>query len=398
MVSEKLQKKPLTIKIKNKHNEEFKFTGSAQFKSFQQCYAEWESQTRKLKGETIGNVDGTDSLYDIILKQGVTGRYSAGDGGAKHPQKGGVIILNLLTKIANATEITEKLIDELTAVKDLMSSIDVAGNKGEINPRNIVFTNPVRMNKRGIKIGNGKIIYGHYRTPQYYEQTKRKNKYNGKTKVIRPVDSDWWKSNTGESKNPMWQALYAKEGETSLDGLTISLQQCVIMALETIEEAPLGLSRDTPIPVERAGGWKKALMVTGIKRIALDWIKKPTPKGFFRTKRFMSTIANKRIRIPKGKKAEQNAVKELLGINLPNDIHSAYFSITRRQTNRLVDKLLRNRRKKAVERNNFNDLRIVIPDEKPKEDVKQPKDDSKLTSNDRKIEDWRDIMKREMIC
>ena len=112
----------------------------------------------------------------------------------------------------------------------------------------------------------------------------------------------------------------------------------------------------------------------------------------------MSTIANKRIRIPKGKKAEQNAVKELLGINLPNDIHSAYFSITRRQTNRLVDKLLRNRRKKAVERNNFNDLRIVIPDEKPKEDVKQPKDDSKLTSNDRKIEDWRDIMKREMIC
>jgi hypothetical protein len=81
------------------------------------------------------------------------------------------------------------------------------------NPRNIVFTQPRSLRRRGgkwIEVGKEEV-FGHYRTPMYIDKRK---KVDGSKKELPAVDSSWYNTAPDTSKPPFYQAIFSN---SSLD-------------------------------------------------------------------------------------------------------------------------------------------------------------------------------------
>jgi len=393
-----LKKKPLILEVQGNDNQKMRFFGVSNMKTFEECYTEWKTTTSNLRGEAIGSVNTKKSLFDMIKSQGKTGRKAAGDdAGAAIAGAQGSEIITLLDSVQNVEAITEKHKEDLNKALDIMTEIK-NNKKSKRNPRNIRFENdPILTNKRGIRIGKGREVFGHYRTPAYEKATKKKNKYNGKTKIVTRVDSNWWNINEGEATPPMYQALYGEESEIDI-GIKMSLYYCVKTALETINRTPVGASRDTPITIEKRNSWQIAKKVSGIRTIVNTWLAKPSAQGNMRKRSARAQILRTRIRLgDKGK----GIIKEALGIDLDNEVKSAYFKISERQINRLAENLfnnkVENKRKKvrAIPIRQYNDLKIANFEE-PKEEKEEPnKNEKNKEDPTTEKKSWSDILRRE---
>tara|TARA_R110000850_G_C9934880_1_gene462407 strand:+ start:37 stop:1266 length:1230 start_codon:yes stop_codon:yes gene_type:complete len=398
----KLEKTPLVLEVEGK-NQNVRFFGLANLDSFQTLYGEWKQICGGLRGEAIGSIKTDSSLLQQIKLQGVTGRYSPSEGsGAKHPNEGGVEILALLDSVETAAEIDDTHKAALEKAIEIMEAIK-KDTKSEKNPRNIIFEHdPILTNRRGIRIGKGKPVYGHYRTPAYYKQTQKKNKHNGKTKIVTAVESTWYNKSAGAANPPMYQALY---GDTFDIGLEKSLLDCVKEALRNIETTPLGVSKDTPIEISQSSAgrnsWEKAMKVSGIKTIVKKWLDKPSGNGYFRVNSCKGQVGRTRIKLYG---AGKRALFEILGITLPNEVKSAYFKVSERQLNRMAEKIFNGRRAnkdtKAKPIRNYNALQISNfkePEEKKEVVTKKPEEATKKPEKDSTTEkkSWSEILRRE---
>ena len=93
---------------------------------------------------------------------------------------------------------------------------DMGEHKSKANPKNIVFTQPVRIIEDGVdedgkkkykKSFDTEKVYGHYRTPRYIEM---REKVYGVTEKIPAVPTDWYsEGDIGNNTPPFWQALFA---------------------------------------------------------------------------------------------------------------------------------------------------------------------------------------------
>ena len=403
MANEKLKnlkKKPLILEVEGSNNQKMRFFGLSNMKSFEECYTAWKTDTDNLRGDDIGSM-GTKSLFQMIKSQGKTGRKAAGeDAGASESGAQGSDIIQLLDDVQGAEAITEKHKEALGKALDIMTEIK-KDKMSKRNPRNIKFANdPIITNKRGIRIGEGKPVFGHFRTPAYEKASKKKNKHNGKTKIaLRVKNSNWWSDKEGEATPPMYQALYGEESEIDI-GIEMSLYYCVKTALETIENTPVGASRDTPIVIEKRDSWKIAKKVSGIRTIVNTWVAKPSAQGNMRKRSARAQILRTRIRLGD---AGKSILKELMNIDLDNEVKSAYFKISEKQINRLAENIfnnkVENKRKKlrAIPVRQYNDLKIGNFEKPKEENPKEENSEKEKSKKDQTVEkkSWTDMLRRE---
>jgi len=102
------------------------------------------------------------------------------------------------------------------------------------NPRNIVFTQPRSLRRRGgkwIEVGK-ETVYGHYRTPMYIDKRK---KVDGSEKELDAVDSSWYDTAPDTSKPPFYQAIFSNSSLDESVGKPIT--NGILGILERFEES-----------------------------------------------------------------------------------------------------------------------------------------------------------------
>lgn len=384
----------------------YNFEANVNVKLLSELFQKWVDETDKVSGAEIGMHQET-SLYTMFLRQGVTGR-TKGMAGAES-NAGGNVINNMLIRIFN-NDIDVDDISDLKQLRQYMANINSGENPS--NPRSIPFTDKEIDEETG-EITNRQPVWGHFRTPNYEELINYKianRKPNAPQLKPSPAvkNTQWYSFADGNTaKPPFWSMLYA-ENPNDIIGYTLtnSLIQIIDAGIEALEQ-PLGLSKDTPIQLgdKTQRGWaKKAMQISGVKRIIKKWMDEPQPNGNFQWERCQMEIEGKAIQIPRGRDSDR--IKEMIGINIPNEIKSAWFKISRWRINEIVTILLDNKRMRWENKNKrkFNTIQIAnfpveettVPD--GSEQMVQDEFVQTNKSINSNLNDWRDILKREIIC
>ncbi len=401
MVEETIKKEEGTTISATTPTGTYNFEGNVNVKLLSEMFQLWVEETKQVKGNKIGMLQPQLSLYGMFLKQGVVGRKKGFAGAVS--SEGGNKINAMLKRIFN----NDIDIDDITDLKQLqqyMNSINSSAN--DSNPRSIPFLDKEIDDETG-EITGSREIYGHFRTPNYEDRIeyKIKNRKKGDPplKPSPAVDSAWYSINDNDARPPFWSMLYA-ENPNDVVGYTLtnSLLQVINAGIEALEQ-PLGLSKDTPIQLgdKTQTGWaRKAMEISGVKRIIRKWMKTPQPNGNFQWERCQKEIEGKAMQIPRGNDSDR--IKEMIGINIPNEIKSAWFKISRWRINEIVTILLDNKRMRWENKNkrNFNTIQIAnFPVEETTENnLQQEGFEQTNKSINSNSDNWRDILKREMIC
>jgi hypothetical protein len=160
-------------------------------------YRKWGKQVRA-KGEAIGQ-SSNRSLYQFLANHVKQHRGRGGGQTDAYP---------VLAKLGPmmGKDITKA---DYTSIISLIGLLERIEGEKDANPANIYFSSPRRIVK-GKRSGTVEW-YGHWRSSHYKKwRTKLKKDF-----IPEPVEADWYSSNKFEAKPPVWQALYAEEGNNS---------------------------------------------------------------------------------------------------------------------------------------------------------------------------------------
>ena len=182
--------------------------------SIQRAYINWKQEC----GIGLSDIGITGRGHD---KEGISGRDTLLEHVEEHvnavvqrpnqPRRDGAnFTIKLLDEIVLHEESVIEEDDEENLVEFVKDLKGIAGTDSD--PRNIKFTQPLDVVKRGDKyVDVGKEpVYGHYRTPIYVES---RQKVHGSKKEQSPVDSSWYNTDKNSATPPFWQAIFAGSSE-----------------------------------------------------------------------------------------------------------------------------------------------------------------------------------------
>jgi len=160
-------------------------------------FRKWGKQVRA-KGEAIGQ-SSNRSLYHFLANHVKQHRGRGGGQTDAYP------VLARLGPMMRK-DITKA---DYTSIISLIGLLERIEGEKDANPANIYFSSPRRIVKGKRQ---GKVEwYGHWRS-SFYVKWRKKLK---KEFVPTPVENDWYSSEINTAKPPVWQALYAEEGNNS---------------------------------------------------------------------------------------------------------------------------------------------------------------------------------------
>ncbi len=370
-----------------------KLTG-ANVQMFGKSFDNWQEDLGNLSGETLF-MENNISLYQMFKQQGLTGRLQ----GNKSPSpdtsgKGGSEIIGIITNIVDGEDIGIDDIIKLNKVRLLMDSYSKP--KSPLNPRNISFSDK-ELDEDSGKVADVEEVYGHYRTKNYENKRKIKMKKFPK-RDLKPAPAcpeSWYDYSQGVAEPPFWQVMYGREGEVKITS-SKSLHEIIEEGIEALKDG-VGISPENPIKLGKKGqtGWaEKALEINSIKRIVRKYIEPDMAgrNGAFRYSEVMRLIESKSHLLPT-RKDFQDRVRNNLGIPEFFTLKRGYFKLTRGVANQMAKILLKENNRKFTEpKTGRKHNTVTIRFDKPK-----VKSQTKKT-NDVEVNDWRDILKRELIC
>lgn len=370
-----------------------KLTG-ANVQMFGKLFDNWQQQLSGISGNTLF-MENDISLYQMFKQQGLTGRLQ----GDKSPSpdtsgKGGSEIIGIITNIVDGEDIGIDDIIKLNKVRLLMDSYSKP--KNPLNPRNISFTDK-EIDEDSGKVADEEEVYGHYRTKNYENKRKIKMKKFPK-RDLKPAPAcpeSWYDYSKGVAEPPFWQVMYGRGGDVKITS-SKSLHEIIEEGIEALKDG-VGISPENPIKLGKKGqtGWaEKALEINSIKRIVRKYIEPDMAgrNGAFRYSEVMRLIESKSHLLPT-RKDFQNRVRNNLGIPEFFTLKRGYFKLTRGVANQMAKILLKENNRKFTEpKTGRKHNTVTIRFDKP-----EVKSQTKKT-NDVEVSDWRDILKRELIC
>ena len=370
-----------------------KLTG-ANVQMFGKLFDTWQEDLGNLSGNTLF-MENDISLYQMFKQQGLTGRLQ----GDKSPSpdtsgKGGSEIIGIITNIVDGEDIGIDDVIKLDKVRLLMDSYSSPQNP--LNPRNISFTDK-EIDEDSGKVADEEEVYGHYRTKNYENKRKIKMKKFPK-RDLKPAPAcpeSWYDYSKGVAEPPFWQIMYGREGEVKITS-SKSLHEIIEEGIKALKDG-VGISKDNPIKLGKRGqkGWpEKALQINQIKDIIHKYIKPDMAgrNGAFRYSEVMRLIESKSHLLPT-RKDFQTKVRDTLGIPKFFTLKRGYFKLTRGVANQMAKIEMGKINQKYTEPKTGREHNTVtIRFDKPK-----VKSQTKKT-NDVEVSDWRDILKRELIC
>ena len=288
-------------------------------RSFGQAFQEWERKADGLAGDSIGMISpeaSNMSLLDVVKNQGVTGRIK-GKTGSKIKGKGGVAIFKALKTIFSKPDMSKAQLPALKALDKLMDGIE--GSSAD--PRNVVFSNPVDWSEDTGRVLDTEPVYGHYRTDEY--ETVR----DLKEEDVPAVSSEWYNDSKNAATPPFWQALYGKGTNAPFN--SPSLHMIIKQAIKDIEDAPIIINKDNPVPIEGKKAATTALTISVLRAIVETELNNGTEGKSFPDSKVRRLIVGQAQDIKNEK--ESDAVESLKRINVPNDIEECWFKLSRRQ-------------------------------------------------------------------
>ena len=306
------------------------------------------------------------------------------------------------TQIMNLLDGGEIDVTEIEELTNLAAKMDIySGDQHDSNPRNILFTDKEIDEETG-EIDEESPVYGHYRTTNFQKKREYKIKKFPKKNIpsAEACPSEWYAEDKGAAEPPFWQVLYGKEGEVNITN-TKSLQVIVNLAIEELKK-PMGTSQDKPINLFGKRGqsnWPSLIIeINTIKDILVSLLDDPNPKtGYFRHGLAMKQIKAKEHRIPTRIKF-QGEIRNKLKIPEALTVNRAYFSITRGMINQAAAQILIDSGKKEGVDFSWPDKSRPDNSLKIRGVGEKKDDDTKNTSFNKPVSDWRDILKREIIC
>jgi hypothetical protein len=160
-------------------------------------FRKWGKQVRA-KGPEIGESKNR-SLYQFLANHV-----------KQHRGRGGADI-NVYPILGRLGPMMKKDITkaDYTSIISLIGLLERIEDSPKSNPANVYFSSPLRIVK-GKRVGKQEW-YGHWRS-SFYAKWRKKLK---KEFIPEPVESDWYSKTKFEAKPPVWQALYAEEGNNS---------------------------------------------------------------------------------------------------------------------------------------------------------------------------------------
>tara|TARA_R110002051_G_scaffold259450_1_gene319295 strand:+ start:1462 stop:2628 length:1167 start_codon:yes stop_codon:yes gene_type:complete len=370
-----------------------KLTG-ANVQMFGKLFDNWQQQLSGISGNTLF-MENDISLYQMFKQQGLTGRLQ----GDKSPSpdtsgKGGSEIIGIITNIVDGEDIGIDDIIKLNKVRLLMDSYSKP--KNPLNPRNISFTDK-EIDEDSGKVADEEEVYGHYRTKNYENKRKIKMKKFPK-RDLKPAPAcpeSWYNYSKDVAEPPFWQVMYGRGGDVKITS-SKSLHEIIEEGIEALKDG-VGISPENPIKLGKKGqtGWaEKALEINSIKRIVRKYIEPDMAgrNGAFRYSEVMRLIESKSHLLPT-RKDFQNRVRNNLGIPEFFTLKRGYFKLTRGVANQMAKILLKENNRKFTEpKTGRKHNTVTIRFDKP-----EVKSQTKKT-NDVEVSDWRDILKRELIC
>ncbi len=196
-----------------------------------------------------------------------------------------------------------------------------AKKQQQFNLGNIVFPNPVDWSEDTGRVLDTEPVYGHYRTDEY--ETVR----DLKDEDVPAVSSEWYNDSKNAATPPFWQALYGKGTNAPFN--SPSLHMIIKQAIKDIEDAPIIINKDNPVPIEGKKAATTALTISVLRAIVETELNNGTEGKSFPDSKVRRLIVGQAQNIKNEK--ESDAVESLKRINVPNDIEECWFKLSRRQ-------------------------------------------------------------------
>lgn len=331
--------------------------------TFSEMFKEWHSTAKEISAASMGVVKFKGTLLDILMRHGIDGRIMGNSGPKETP--GLAKEIQFLSQFAKQPKFTPEEVKELEKIVGILNTH--GGAESELNPRNIKFEGIVGIKPRTKKPVK-KTIYGHYRTGDY---VKYRKDYKNKVESVKAADDSWWDTSKGEATPPMWQAIYGDGGLSPFN--KPGLVAVVTEGIKAINAAVHHIEENAPVKIEREGAAKFAYEgISEIRQMMKVMVRDDeftTKAGNFATTKARTRLMDTPINVANNTESER--VKTLLNAKgTPGFVEDFYIYISRRQVNHMAK------------------LAGWKPPVK-----EEPKEDEKLTSDDREVKDWRTIMK-----
>ena len=219
-----MPKKTKKTKKANRPIKEKGSTASQEFDYdvFKVMFDKWQSEC-SASGSKLG-LTSSATLFDIVSAHGVVSRPYTKNVVSR--DKGAGTIISLMEEWENDIAILETV--DLLALDEVIKRLEEMANS-DADPRNIRFTVPIpgEINDSTGDYDEDDVteVYGHYRTPDYIQYRKimselPNSKVNPET--IDAVEPNWYeegKDGRNTAEPPMWQALFATNGNLVTKGL-----------------------------------------------------------------------------------------------------------------------------------------------------------------------------------
>ena len=311
----------------------------------------WKNAAKSLSGDKIFVASG-DNLLKIIEAHGITGR-TKGGGPQGTGERSGSAMLDVLDKLSKpGKSLPGQNLTALKKLEELMKEVD--GSESNLNPQNVMFSNPTDFNDAGITIDT-EPVYGHYVTPEYVDRIDTRadalgDQFEGRN-WGKPAPSSWYETGEGgkgKAKPPMWQAIY---GDGTGDG-TFKGESLYTIVKDLRESwskstgAGGGIPKQNRIKIQSTAGkgsWQKAIKLDGVEDIAneiIDDIKSQKRQSkYVRRSGTLnwSEVASEFERNPIPTDGESDEAQELAGLRENIELDFIWISFpARKQVNRLM--------------------------------------------------------------
>ena len=374
VVAKKLKKDRVSLNLGK-----YKLNSRRNYKAFTKDWTNWLRPTKGLSGDAIGNAKLSESLFDMVEGQGISGRQAGNSGPDGEPwSRDAIADMNDIEKFFRTQNYSEEHLNKLMALDKQMDEWKNSSEVGGGSAANIKFTQPASWDSEDGSIVEYEEVYGHYLTDKY---VRYRNTW--KNDNLSAVPSDWYSDSPGEARPPMWQAMYA-EGNF-LGKNSMRLHRIIKDAIKDLQELDFELDPATPIPIEGQGSAKLALEIPEIAKMfkmMVDHEDYTTASGNFATTRAASQIKNVPIMLKTNR--EVNIVKRIadeMG-GIPNDIEKIFITMSRRQMANMA---------KLAGWKPHPDSTYMKRKKREAEEAKET--DEVKTSADVEETDWRTIMK-----
>ena len=308
----------------------------------------WRKKCKDSKGEDIGVINPSNSLFLMLSKHGVVGRKVYKKGGKKEQKEaktvqGGSEVIRLCKDLFDKQDFSPEIIEEIQVIQRMLESM--SEDNSPLNPKNMAYRAVVSWSPSP-KLRGGEVqtwedgtpkhdldhqtVFGHYRTTEYVEYRREI-----RNKQEPDANTTWYSEGSpGNAKPPMWQALFG-DGTGSLK-FEDSLKTIIDEAMSAISNAQVEILSSTPVRISGKGAGEAAYNQIGEIK---DWfdaaVRDPayrTPNGNFSTTRAQSYWKKNYVRLDEA--SEQSVMKQIMQSvteNYPLDIVSVPVFFPRNQ-------------------------------------------------------------------